>query len=73
MNTNLNYNQNEDEKIIALENEFKFLTSNLVKLDCLNQIVFSHNDLSQENIYQRADALDKLYVLNYDLAGFNFR
>lgn len=62
-----------NDKISGLMNELNFLTNILTRLNCSNQIVFCHNDLSQENIFQRLDAFDKLYVLNYDLSGYNYR
>ena len=70
-------NKSDDEsieecRIIGLENEFKFLNDCLSRLNC-TEIVFSHNDLSQENIYQRLDSTSRLYVLNYDLSGYNYR
>lgn len=66
-------NETNRDKIIGLENELNFLRDGLVKLDGSLELVFSHNDLSQENIFQRLDSLNRIYVLSYDLAGYNFR
>ena len=66
-------NEMNRDKIIGLENELNFLRDGLVKLGGSLELVFSHNDLSQENIFQRLDSLNRIYVLGCDLAGYNFR
>lgn len=61
-----------EKKINSLEDEFEFLNDEMAKQDCTNQLVLSHNDLSQETIFKCLDS-DEIYFLNYDLSGYNFR
>ena len=68
-----NDNETNRDKIIGLENELNFLRDGLTKLACSSQLVLSHNDLSQENLFQRLGSLNEIYALSYDMAGYNFR